>query len=45
MARHQEEIEAKAARVDDLENKMANLEMDKDIMRKKMMAELRLTMA
>ena len=30
MQAHMEEIEAKAARVDELESKMANLEMDKE---------------
>lgn len=39
------EIEAKAARVDELESKMANLEFDKDILRRQMMAEVKLSMA
>ena len=45
LQKHLDEIEAKAARVDELESKMANLEMDKEIMKKKMMAELKSSMA
>lgn len=45
LAKHLDEVEAKAARVDELEKKMANLELDKDILRKQMMAEVRLSMA
>lgn len=39
-----EELEEKAARVDLLEKQMANLEMDKEEMKKKMMAEVKLDM-
>lgn len=39
------EVEAKAARVDELEKKMANLELDKELMRKEMMAEIKVKMA
>jgi len=33
-AKHLEELEAKAARVDDLENKLALLEQDKEILKR-----------
>ena len=45
MQAHMEEIEAKAARVDELESKMANLEMDKEQMKKQLMAEVKASMA
>ena len=45
MQEHMEEIEAKAARVDELESKMVNLEMDKEQMKKQLMAEVKASMA
>lgn len=44
-AKHLEELEAKAARVDDLENKLALLEQDKEILKREAQAEFRKSMA
>lgn len=44
-AKHLEELEAKAARVDDLENKLALLEQDKEILKREAQTELRKSMA
>ena len=45
LQKHLEELEIKAARVDQLESQMANLELDKELMKKELMKEVKMSMA